>query len=74
MDVTGGQFHSLAAFPPAQEPSVSTEWEAGWTPELFWTLWRTQKFFCPCLELNHDSYVSNRQPSRYSDIETLLIC
>jgi hypothetical protein len=71
MDATGGQFNSLAAFPPAQEPSVSTEWEAVWAPEPVWTLWRTENF-CPCLESNQDSYVSNRQPSRYSDIETLL--
>ena len=44
MDMTGGQFHSLAAFPPAHEPSVPTEWEAGWAPEPVWTLWRTENF------------------------------
>jgi hypothetical protein len=40
-----GQLHAPAALSPWKEPSVLIGKEAGFTPELVWTLWRREKIF-----------------------------
>jgi hypothetical protein len=37
------QLHVITPLPPWKEPSIHIKWEAGWTPEPVWTLWRMQK-------------------------------
>ena len=39
MEVSG-QGHFPAASPPHEEPPVLTEFEAGWSPELEWKVFR----------------------------------
>jgi len=46
MEVSG-QLHAPAALPPGKEPSVPIGYEAGWTPEPFWTRWWKEKFPVP---------------------------
>jgi hypothetical protein len=38
-----GQFHALAAFPAGKMPSILISSEAGWEPELIWTLYSREK-------------------------------
>jgi hypothetical protein len=45
------QPHAPAALPPGKEPPVRIQWEAGWTPEPVWMLWRRVKSFL-CWESN----------------------
>jgi hypothetical protein len=33
-----GNFHTAAPIPPGKELSVTFGWEAGWAPEIVWTL------------------------------------
>jgi len=42
MEVSG-QLHTLLASALGTEHRVLTEWEAEFTPEPFWTLWRRDK-------------------------------
>ena len=42
MEVSG-QLHTLLASALGEECLVSTEWEAGFVPEPFWTFWRREK-------------------------------
>jgi hypothetical protein len=46
MEVSG-QLHTLAILPPGERTPVPTGKEAGWAPELFWTLWKKEKFLAP---------------------------
>ena len=32
------EFHAPAALPPKQQHSLATEYEIGWAPEVFWTI------------------------------------
>jgi hypothetical protein len=34
-------------YSPRKEPTVSIQEEAGWAPELVWTLWRINKYVLP---------------------------
>jgi hypothetical protein len=40
------QIHIPAAFTRERMP-VRIKQEKGWTPELVWTFWRTEKYFAP---------------------------
>jgi hypothetical protein len=42
-----GQLHALATLPPGKEPLVPIGWEAGWLPELVWTLQGREKSVAP---------------------------
>jgi hypothetical protein len=39
-----GYLHALVDLPPGKEPLAPIEFEAGWSPEVFWTTWRKEKF------------------------------
>jgi hypothetical protein len=69
----GGQFHSLAALPPGEEPLVPTEKEAGWTQELVWTQWWRENFPVPAKSQNPDPQCYTNDLSRiYNFTFTLL--
>jgi len=36
-----------ASLSPKKDSPASIEWEAGWSPESFWTIWRGDKFLVP---------------------------
>jgi hypothetical protein len=44
---TSGPFYSKGKNP------CTIGWEAGWTPEPVWTLWRREKFVLPGIETQH---------------------
>jgi len=37
------QLHASAVLPPRKELPIPLVYEAGWVPELVWTLWRREK-------------------------------
>jgi hypothetical protein len=37
-----GQLHVPAALPSGRESPITIVWEAGWSPELVWMLWRRE--------------------------------
>jgi hypothetical protein len=43
MEVSG-QLNALAALIPGKESPVLIGYEAGWTPEQVWKMWRGDKF------------------------------
>jgi hypothetical protein len=53
MDVSR-QLHALAALLPGKKQPVPTGYEAGWSPEPAWKLWRREKSLAP---------VGNRTPT-----------
>lgn len=52
----GGQFHIPIILHPCRRSPVATQQEAEWAPQLVWTLWRRDKCFVKCWELNRDSW------------------
>jgi hypothetical protein len=48
------QLHAPTALIPEIQHAVPIEWEGGWVSELFWVLWKGEKYLAP---------VWNRTPS-----------
>jgi hypothetical protein len=44
-----GQLHAPATLPPGEAPPAPTGEQAGWAPELVWTLWGREKNLLPLL-------------------------
>jgi hypothetical protein len=57
-----GRLHAPAALPPGKEPLVPIGYEAGWTPEPFWTRW-WEKFPAPARNRTLKPRTSSPQPS-----------
>jgi hypothetical protein len=58
------QLHAPAALPPGKEPTVSIVQEAGWAPELVWTMWIWEHFYLLGLELQPVRRVLATYPER----------
>jgi hypothetical protein len=60
------QLHAPAALSPRKKPPVPIGYEAGWTPEPVWTVWRSENSW-PHRDSNSDLSVVQPVASRYTD-------
>lgn len=68
-----GQLHALPAILQKKEPKVPTEYEAGWTPESVWTLWKKEKFLTPAGNETAIPQSSSPQASHYTNYAILVL-